>query len=313
MAKPIYAPQDEIERVIEAFRMQARQKCFGSIDIRKSFSSDNRSALLYFTPEAWCKMIALVWEFSTEVQWHGLVRRISECEFEIYDIIVPPHSVTAATVTSDQEKYTAWLNGLDDDTFKSLKFHGHSHVRMAVTPSVTDTDYRKNVLVQLPKPTENEDEFYIFLIINKDLAWSAEIYDLKYNALYSSKDKEIAMTTWFDDGGDVDSFVAHAKKVAVATPVTTPTTNAKNGYAGYSGYGGYNGYGYTGASYGYPRETGGNNYGAKQQSTASKSVCVPEGSYKKNETKKDRREDDDYYGVDEDPSDPFYCREWGRT
>ena len=309
MAKPIYVPQDEIEQAIEAFRMQAKQKCFGSIDFRKSFKSDNRTALLYFSPEAWCKMIALVLEFSTEVQWHGLVRRVSECEFEIYDIIVPPHSVTAATVTSDQEKYTEWLNGLDDDTFNHIKFHGHSHVRMAVTPSVTDTDYRKNVLVQLPKPTEDGDEFYIFLIINKDLAWSAEIYDLKYNALYSSKDKEIAMTTWFDDGGDIDSFVANAKKLAVAMPVAKPATAAQSGYSGYNGY---SGYGYTGGYYGYPRETGKGSYG-NQSNGNGKSVCVPEGNYKKNETKKDRREDDDYYGVDEDPSDPFYCREWGRT
>ena len=136
MAKPIYVPQDEATRIIEALRAQIlNSKCYGSIDIRQNFKSDDRCALLYFTPMAWIKMTALVSEFSTEVQWHGLVRRLSECEFEIYDILVPPHTVTAATVTSDQEKYSNWINGLDDETFNALRFHGHSHVNMPVSPS----------------------------------------------------------------------------------------------------------------------------------------------------------------------------------
>ena len=168
MAKPIYIPQDEAARTIEELKMQILKpysKYNGSISILTELKKDDRCALIYFTPMAWIKMTALVSEFSTEVQWHGLVRRLSEFEFEIYDILVPPHTVTSATVTSDNEKYSNWINGLDDESFNALRFHGHSHVNMAVTPSVTDKDYRKDVITQLPNPNENNDMFYIFLII----------------------------------------------------------------------------------------------------------------------------------------------------
>lgn len=300
MAKPIYVPQDEATRIIEALRTQIlNSKCYGSIDIRQNFKSDDRCALLYFTPMAWIKMTALVSEFSTEVQWHGLVRRLSECEFEIYDILVPPHTVTAATVTSDQEKYSNWINGLDDETFNALRFHGHSHVDMAVSPSVTDTDYRKDVITQLPKPDANNDTFYIFLIINKRHDWSAEIYDLTYNALYSTTAKEIDMMVMLDDGDTVDNFVSEAKKVAVQL---VSSYGGKNYGSSYSGYG---------SSYG--GSYGGNSYGGSQKPTGTTPSAAGTGYSKKNDTKSTsvRDDDDDYYGVDEDPSDPFYSREWG--
>lgn len=300
MAKLIYVPQDEATRIIEALRTQIlNSKCYGSIDIRQNFKSDDRCALLYFTPMAWIKMTALVSEFSTEVQWHGLVRRLSEYEFEIYDILVPPHTVTAATVTSDQEKYSNWINGLDDETFNALRFHGHSHVDMAVSPSVTDTDYRKDVITQLPKPDANNDTFYIFLIINKRHDWSAEIYDLTYNALYSTTAKEIDMMVMLDDGDTVDNFVSEAKKVAVQS---VSSYGGKNYGSSYSGYG---------SSYG--SSYGGNSYGGSQKPTGTTPSAAGTGYSKKNDTKSTsvRDDDDDHYGVDEDPSDPFYSREWG--
>ncbi len=293
MAKPIYVPQDEATRIIEELRAQIlNSKCYGSIDIRQSFKSDDRCALLYFTPMAWIKMTSLVSEFSTEVQWHGLVKRLSECEFEIYDILVPPHTVTAATVTSDPEKYSNWINGLDDETFSDLRFHGHSHVNMTVSPSVTDTDYRKDVITQLPKPDANNDTFYIFLIINKSHDWSAEIYDLTYNALYSTTAKEIDMMVMLDDGDTVDNFVSEAKKVAVQTVSTYGSTTYGGTYGGHS-YGG----------------TYGGSYSGSKATTPS---AAGNGCGKKNDTKSTSiRDDDDYYGVDEDPSDPFYVRDWG--
>ena len=108
----------------------------------------------------------------------GIGRRIAEIrreigltqsEFEIYDIIVPPHVVTGSTVTADYTKYSEWLNALEDDVFNSLHFHGHSHVNMACSPSGTDMKYRQDVVTQLPVPkNETDDSFYIFCIFNKD-------------------------------------------------------------------------------------------------------------------------------------------------
>lgn len=214
MAKPIYITNTDVESICTELRNTLiGLKCYGDIDIRRSFKSDERIAMLYFTPIAWIKMTALVSRFETEVQWHGEVRRISENEFEIYDVLVPPHEVSGATVTSEYKPYIKWMDGLDDDTFNAVRFHGHSHVNMTVSPSPVDNKYRLDLVTQLPKPTGDDDVFYIFLIINKKHEWSAEIYDLTNNALYGTDD--IYMECYLEDT-DVDSFIAEAKKVAVA-------------------------------------------------------------------------------------------------
>lgn len=275
MAKPIYMTNNDIESVCAELRQTLNgMKCYGSIDIKRSFKSDDRIATLYFTPIAWIKMTALVSRFETEVQWHGMVRRISENEFEIYDILVPPHEVSGATVTSEYKSYIEWMDGLDDDTFNAVRFHGHSHVNMSVSPSSVDNKYRLDLVTQLPKPTENDDVFYIFLIINKKHEWSAEIYDLTNNALYGTD--EICMECLLGDS-DLDSFIAEAKKVAVAR-----TTYA---YGSHGNDGGYNGSSYGGYSYGC--------------STTPK-VTTPTVQTKKKagKGKKNKKSGGDYYGYD---------------
>lgn len=236
MAKTIYMTSADVESIVENVCTELRSrfsdlKCYGSIDLKRSFTfkSDDRFAMLYFTPIAWIKMTALVSRFETEVQWHGLVHRISDNEFEVSDIIVPPHEISGTTVTSEYKPYIEWMDGLDDDTFNAVRFHGHSHVNMSVSPSSVDSKYRLDLVTQLPKPTGGDDVFYIFLIINKKHEWSAEIYDLTNNALYDTN--EIYMECCLDDG-DVDSFVAEAKKIAVARTYTYGS------YGGTSKYGG---------------------------------------------------------------------------
>lgn len=265
MAKPIYMTSTDVENICAELRNTlSGLKCYGSVDIKRSFKSDDRVAMLYFTPIAWIKMTALVSRFETEVQWHGMVRRISENEFEIYDVLVPPHEVSGATVTSEYKPYIEWMDGLDDNTFNAVRFHGHSHVNMSVSPSSVDNKYRLDLVTQLPKPTGNDDVFYIFLIINKKHEWSAEIYDLTNNAFYGTDD--IYMECCLE-GTDVDSFISDAKKVAVAR-----TT--------YGGYGGGNSYG--GGSYG----------GSKGTTPATKQ------STGKGKGKKTKKSGGDYFGYD---------------
>lgn len=230
MARPIYMTSSDVDSICAELRSTlSGLKCYGSVDIKRSFKSDDRIAILYFTPNAWIKMTALVSRFETEVQWHGMVQRISENEFEVYDIIVPPHEVSGATVTSEYKPYIEWMDGLDDDTFNAVRFHGHSHVNMAVSPSSTDNKYRLDLVTQLPKPSGDDDVFYIFLIINKKHDWSAEIYDLTNNALYGTG--EIHMCC-FVDGGDLDDFMAEAKKVAVTRTYSYVNCGAIHQYGG---------------------------------------------------------------------------------
>ena len=235
MAKPIYMTNDDVEKILQEVKTQLLgMKCFGSVDIKRNFTKDERSAIVYFTQDAWNKVQALVREFDTEVQWHGCVNRISDDEFEIYNIVVPPHVVTGSTVTSDPVKYSEWINELDDDVFNFLHFHGHSHVNMGCSPSSTDMKYRQDIVTQLPTPhNENEDSFYIFLIFNKKGEWTGEIYDLKNNALYSTNEIDIEVYT--DDGTFLSDFIADAKKMAVKEtpkPAVTPTYTSSGYYGG---------------------------------------------------------------------------------
>lgn len=222
MAKNLFLEDADIDILIEEIRERLK-KNRGDVDIKQALKSDERTAVIYFTPEAWVKLYALVSSFSTEVQWHGLTERLSENEYEVYDIIVPPHTVGAATVTSDAEMYSQWINNLSDEEFNNLKFHGHSHVNMGVTPSSTDMKYRDDVITNCGR-----EGFYIFMIFNKKNEWSAQIYDLENNALYDTK--QIEVEVYSETMGCLSEFVANAKKVATEPPkpvVTTTKTNNK--------------------------------------------------------------------------------------
>lgn len=173
------------------------------------FIRDERKATLYFTKSAWIKMYALINHFSTEVQWHGTVKRHNESTFIIEDILTFPHKVTGTTVTSDEEEYTRWRDNLDDDTFNALRFHGHSHVNMGVTPSSVDTTYRRSILDNFSTPTPESDLFYIFLIANKSMDISVEIYDLQNNALYSTN--EVSIKIPLNNQEYLSEFLKNAK------------------------------------------------------------------------------------------------------
>lgn len=215
MAKEIYLSEAECNRLIAMLKLKLQKgRSLETINLNSKASRDKRKATISFSTSAWIKMQALITHFNTEVQWHGLVYRISQTEFLVYDILVPPHTVTATSVESDQEEYEEWINNIEDSTFNNLKFHGHSHVDMDVNASSVDVEYRKKIVSQMSIPSENEDEFYIFLIANKQGKNSAEIYDYKYNAAYSTDYGEIDIDVMLDDGTNLQEFVDDAKKTA---------------------------------------------------------------------------------------------------
>jgi len=227
MAKKIICSDSEIEQFVTGVRSNLANKKFQTDSVHLKFSpkKDERRAGLLFTAKAWLKTAALVKSFSTEIQWHGLVTRISENSFLIEDILLFPHEASAASVISDQKEYEEWLDGLDDETFNRNRFHGHSHVNMGVHPSPIDDAFRQSILNNFGTPAAGDDYFYIFLILNKSGEHSGQIFDLTNNALYETD--EIAIDIITEDDVFLSEFTAEAKKLAREAPVYVPPQTAK--------------------------------------------------------------------------------------
>lgn len=144
--------------------------------------SEEEKVTITFSPLAEEKMQALIETAKTEVGWNGIVERISEKDFYIKDILMFPQEVTGSTVETDDTEFTNWLTEqVMNDTINSIRFHGHSHVYMGVTPSVTDTTYQNQILKDIK-------DFYIFGIFNKKGDFWLNIFDVQNNNLYEKDD-----------------------------------------------------------------------------------------------------------------------------
>ena len=172
------------------------------------------SAFLTFSAKAYAKMLQLLADFDSEVAWHGVCEKRGKGEYYIEDILIFPQVVSGATVDTDDEKYATWLFGLDEGVFNKVRLHGHSHVNMSVSPSSIDSEYRDDLLKNV-----GDEDYYIFMIFNKKLEWSATLYDLKDNVLYEGRD--IVYDVEFEDKEVLSSFegeylIAVTKKVYAA-------------------------------------------------------------------------------------------------
>lgn len=254
MAKKIFATETEIaeflrsaqaqllveSRNLKKRKFQNDQADGVTLNFKLKEVKDDRKATITFSAQAYMKIFALVHTYSTEVEWHGVVERTAADAFYIKDILIFPHKVAGATVISDQTEYEKWLDTLDNDTFNALRFHGHSHVNMGVTPSGVDMTYRHNILNNFGTPSATSDLFYIFLIFNKKGDISGEIYDLQNNALYSKSTNTDEINIVVEDCDWLTDFLDEAKRV-----VTESYSYNNTGF----GSGGYNGGNY-GGSYG---------------------------------------------------------------
>lgn len=294
MAKKIYATEAEIaeflrsaqaQLIVESRQLKKRkfqndQADGVTLNFKLKEVKDDRKAKLKFSKTAWMKIFALVHTYSTEVEWHGVVERVSADTFYIKDILIFPHKVTGATVISDQVEYEKWLDTLDNETFNALRFHGHSHVNMSVTPSSVDMTYRHNILNNFGTPSPTSDFFYIFLIFNKKGDISGEIYDLQNNALYSKSTTADEINIVVEDCDWLTEFLDEAKKV-----VTESCSYGSGNYGG-SNYGGYGGTTYGGNSHaGTPT----------QKSTSPKRGAKSEARQGSLLDDNDDTDDDDYY------------------
>ena len=136
-----------------------------SYKIKRVVPVDTAKTTLYIYERAFTKMAMYVMDNRTEIGWHGLARKLENNEgYAITDTLLYPQVITATTVNTDQKKYQDWLNAQPDEIFNQIKMQGHSHVSMSVSPSTVDETLYNTILQTL-----QENDFYIFMIVNKSL------------------------------------------------------------------------------------------------------------------------------------------------
>lgn len=259
----------ELEQdLFEEFKSYIKSTRFtgATVNFSKTVKPSGPKAKVFMTPIAYQKMISLVNHCAGEVGWHGIVNRIGENAYQIEDIMVYPQVVTGTTVTPDQIKYQEWLYTYADDKwdftrdedFNRIRFQGHSHVNMGVTPSGTDNTLYRSILDGL-----SENDFYIFLITNKKKEVNFMIYDLAANLKYDNSD--VVFFVGEDHSDVVDTFIKEADEVIEKFTATTTTATGGAGKGSGSSYpsvygSGYAGAGYSGKHYGSYGSYYGNNY-----------------------------------------------------
>ena len=232
MSRVLRLTPEAIERVCKKF--EDSLKSVENFDEKYTYTENFKTGektTVWFTPDAWTKMVALIHDYDSEVGWHGIASRTESGDYIISDILVYPQEVSGATVNTDQEEYEMWMMKQEDDVYNNIRMHGHSHVRMSPGPSGVDDTHREKIVEQL-----EGDMFYIFMIWNKEFKYTAKIYDMKRNVLFDTEDISVQMVNTVVG---LDTFLKNAKAMVKPKKVS----GAYNGYNGaYGGYGGnYNG------------------------------------------------------------------------
>lgn len=236
MNKPIVITESFIKTILSDFERDVRKMKIagGQLTFTRKFDygvDDRRKVNVVFTPDAYAKMVALVQSFSTEVAWHGTVQRTAPDTFLITDILVYPQVVTGAHADTDQEEYQVWMNELDDDTFNTLRFQGHSHVNMPVSPSPTDLSHQHDIISAFNK----DDQFYVFMVINKRLEIDVRVYDMASNTLYENNTVDVLIS---GVDIDLDAFIRESRALVSTKQYSYSGSNVSSVKPATSYYGG---------------------------------------------------------------------------
>lgn len=217
--KDINAAQKELAETLK----KQKQVSKPSITINIPLTLDKHpKATLSFTMKAYTKMLALVDGCEKEIAWHGIVRKKkkgAKATYIVDDILMFPQIVTAATVKGKEPEYAMWCAQLPAEQLNKMRLHGHSHVRMGVSPSGVDTNYQDDMV-------ETVEDFYIFLIANKQHAFWTRIVDVTDNIVYDERDVEIVVDEIASNSEWVEKSIKEYLTESVATVVRPTATTA---------------------------------------------------------------------------------------
>lgn len=211
-----------IEEMCEKLREQLNGAYIGtdnytiSVSTKLEIADEDKPTIIVST-KADRKISALVEQCKDEIAWNGTVTYDEESNtYFIEDIFVFPQIVTKATAESTDD-YGIWLSQFSDEEFSKLRFHGHSHVNMGVSPSGTDMTFQENLI-------NTVQDFYIFAIYNKRGDFNVWIYDKVKNLVYETKDiyydsEATEVIVWADEM--IKNFVTTKSYASTTTTYTT--------------------------------------------------------------------------------------------
>ena len=186
----IQRTNNDINDIIKEFiKALNENKNLSSFKIKTPEPKNKEKIKVGFTAKAYTKMKMLVANTSEECAWKGYVTHPTKDLYLIKDIYVYPQKYRGLHVESDDEKYPMWCAKLaheNPDVYNHLRFQGHSHVNASVSPSSTDLDYYKETISEI-----EENDFYIFMILNKSGDMWINVFDKKKNIRYEKTDIEV--------------------------------------------------------------------------------------------------------------------------
>lgn len=141
-----------------------------------------RMPVVHFDIKAWFKMWKLVELCDGEVGWLGLVDELAGGDYLITDIFIPEQVVSGATTDIESDAVANLAVELESQGIDStkLRYWGHSHVNMQVSPSGTDE-------AQLADYMEHCD-WFIRGIYNKKKEYKLDVFDKRVNCVFQKCD-----------------------------------------------------------------------------------------------------------------------------
>ncbi len=198
---------------------------------------------VYYTPEAWETMWYVINKCEKEVGWLGLVEQDEEDNsYLITEIFIPEQLVHGAETDITAETLGKLANYLEikGKDSSQLRYWGHSHVNMGVSPSMPDE-------LQVDDYLEHAD-WFIRSIHNKRGQSKVDVYSTTENVVFQCVHSDVLSTTLDEERmAEIDKIlkanVKDAPKVVVV-PKRTPRSQQPTRVNG-------NGYNYNGHGYGY--------------------------------------------------------------
>lgn len=183
----IQRTNSDLKNIIDKFiKTLNENKEISSFKVETPEPKNKDTIKVGITVEAYTKMKMLVANTKEECAWKGYVTHPTKNLYLIKDIYVYPQKYCGLHVESDDTKYPMWCAKLaheQPDVYNHLRFQGHSHVNASVTPSGTDISYYKEVINEI-----GDNDFYIFMILNKSGDMWINVFDKKKNIRYEKTD-----------------------------------------------------------------------------------------------------------------------------